>query len=545
MPQDGHHRAPAGRQLLGAELRPGGHRHPVRPVGRAQRRHGRRRLDRHGAPGQGRVHRLLRLPREGRRGRVQQEGRRVPDQGRRVRLAESPAQGPAHRALARDRRGPRAQAGGGGRAIRPVRRDDGGGAGRLVHRKHPGHRVGQQAPPRLRARNAGVVCLRPSARRGGAGAGRAVRRDRARHPGRHGAGPRGGHGRRDAHGPAASPHEEGRPLGLGDPRGPRRRRGGRVLPEGVRGDGAAARGGRRRAGQGPGGEIRGPPLAARPASRRAGPAAPEGPGAGEHRGEPLHAARGRPAARVLEGAPRDDGRAPAAVERPAADDAPARRRAAGEPDVGADGGSEGAARARTAWREPLLRAGLARTGWSRPRRCCSGWRRGWRGRTSRRGCLTACYPTGGTARCRPPHLLLRRRRRLRAVRRGDRRGYWRSAHGRCVQRAGAGRWSPPWRPGSVRRRFDRVGGLGVHRCSPPSRWSIPACRGEPPGRRLPSWTVATAWTERSWPGLRTATGPSSPPLRTPLPRLRWNGHPDLTTGVAGTPRTDPSPGTSP
>ena len=51
-------------------------------------------VDRRGPQGEGRVHRLLRLPAQGRRGGLQQEGHRVADQGGRVRLAR------AHRARA-------------------------------------------------------------------------------------------------------------------------------------------------------------------------------------------------------------------------------------------------------------------------------------------------------------------------------------------------------------------------------------------------------------------------------------------------------------
>ena len=55
--------------------------------GDPQRRRERRRRDRRRAQGEGRVHRLLRLPAQGRRGGLQQEGHRVADQGGRVRLA--------------------------------------------------------------------------------------------------------------------------------------------------------------------------------------------------------------------------------------------------------------------------------------------------------------------------------------------------------------------------------------------------------------------------------------------------------------------------
>ena len=89
----------------------------VRNVGRQ-----RGRLDRRHPQGQGRVRRLLRLPQEGRPGRLQQEGRRVADQGRRVRLARAhPAR--AHGGLRPGRRQlPGREEGRGDRAVRPVRR---------------------------------------------------------------------------------------------------------------------------------------------------------------------------------------------------------------------------------------------------------------------------------------------------------------------------------------------------------------------------------------------------------------------------------------
>ena len=107
MPVDGDQGDAAGRQHLGAGLRPGRHRHPVRPVRGAQRRHRGGGLDRRQPQGQGRLHRLLRLPGEGRPGRLQQEGRRVADQGRRVRHPGPPAQGPADGARQGHRRGAR------------------------------------------------------------------------------------------------------------------------------------------------------------------------------------------------------------------------------------------------------------------------------------------------------------------------------------------------------------------------------------------------------------------------------------------------------
>ena len=61
---------------------------------------------------------------QGRPGRLQQEGRRVADQGRCLRLAEPPAQGPADGACRGHRLGARAQEGRGDRPVRPVRRDE-------------------------------------------------------------------------------------------------------------------------------------------------------------------------------------------------------------------------------------------------------------------------------------------------------------------------------------------------------------------------------------------------------------------------------------
>ncbi len=77
----------------------------------------------------------------------------------------------------------------------------------------------------------------------------------------------------------------------------------------------------------------------------------QGPGSGQHRRGPVHAAGGRPAPRRAAGAPRHHRSAPQAAERRPGDDAEARRRVAGDADVGADGRSEGAARARTVWHD--------------------------------------------------------------------------------------------------------------------------------------------------------------------------------------------------
>ncbi len=212
-------------------------------------------------------------------------------------LGPSP-QGPADGARQGHRRGAGAEEGRGDRAVRPVRRDEPGGEGRLVPRQRPGHRVGHQAAPGIRAGNAGAVRLRASAGRGRAHPVGAVGRVHPGHPGRHHPGPRDGHGRRHPDRAAAPADQEGRPLGVGDPGGPGRRRRGRVLPEGVPGLLAAAGRGRDRAGQGPGGPLRGPAVPARPAGGGAGPVGVggQGAGAGQHRRVPLHPAGGRPAA---------------------------------------------------------------------------------------------------------------------------------------------------------------------------------------------------------------------------------------------------------
>ncbi len=107
---------------VGGPVHLGRRGHPVRPGRGAQRRRQRGRVDRPGAQGEGRVHRLLRLPAQGRRGGLQQEDHRVADQGGRVRLARAHPARAARGARRRDRLVPRRQAQRGGRAVRPVRR---------------------------------------------------------------------------------------------------------------------------------------------------------------------------------------------------------------------------------------------------------------------------------------------------------------------------------------------------------------------------------------------------------------------------------------
>ena len=106
-----------------ADFTPRRHRHPLRPLRDPQRRRQRGRVDRRGPREEGRVHRLQRLPAQGRRRRLQQADRRVADQGRRVRLARPHPARPARRPRAR----PSTafiddQAQRGDRPVRPVRR---------------------------------------------------------------------------------------------------------------------------------------------------------------------------------------------------------------------------------------------------------------------------------------------------------------------------------------------------------------------------------------------------------------------------------------
>ena len=89
LPPARHHGAAAGRQRVGAELRLGRRRHPLRAGRGAQRRRQRRCLADQHAHREGQVHRLLRLPQQDRHRGLQQEGHRVADQGRRVRLARA------------------------------------------------------------------------------------------------------------------------------------------------------------------------------------------------------------------------------------------------------------------------------------------------------------------------------------------------------------------------------------------------------------------------------------------------------------------------
>ena len=134
-----------------ANFTPRRHRHPVRAVRDPQRRRERRRVDRRDPAREGHVRRLRRLPAQGRGGRLQQEDRRVADQGRRLRLARAHPARAARRPRDRDRRGPGHQAGRGDRPVRPVRL--GGDEARpatcdAFELVDPGRRVGQDGPAR-------------------------------------------------------------------------------------------------------------------------------------------------------------------------------------------------------------------------------------------------------------------------------------------------------------------------------------------------------------------------------------------------------------
>ena len=122
MPAHGHHRAAAGRQRVGAQLHPGGQRHPLRHGRHPQRRRQRRRGHGGRPRKRGRLHLLQGLPHEGAGRGVQQAHHRIPDQGRRLRLAGPPPPRPGHDPRRSHRLRHHAQAQRGDRPVRPVRR---------------------------------------------------------------------------------------------------------------------------------------------------------------------------------------------------------------------------------------------------------------------------------------------------------------------------------------------------------------------------------------------------------------------------------------
>lgn len=217
--------APAERQRVGAQLRrPGRRRDPLRPGGRAQRRHERGRLDHQVPQGEGEVRLVPRLPGQGRGRRLQQADHRIPHQGRCVRHPGAHPQGP-HRALrADDRQRGGGQAQGGRGAVRPLRGHGRRGHQRARLRTRRGvhhRRVGEDVSPRPGAGDARAVRLRPPALRPGA---RAVRQGRRGHRPAHrrrALRRRGRHHRRHHLGPPAQDDQAGQRLGDRHRRGPR------------------------------------------------------------------------------------------------------------------------------------------------------------------------------------------------------------------------------------------------------------------------------------------------------------------------------------
>ena len=227
-------------------------RHPLRAGRRAQRRAERRRRRSSRRARRRAVHRLLRLPAQGRRGRVQQEDGRVADQGRRVRLARPHPPRPARRARRRDRRVH-------GRPSATRRSASSTCSARSATvRRAPGSRhaadpAGEWDKAELLAFEREMLGLyvsdhplfglehvaapaRPTcpiaalADEGTVADGKVV--TARRHPVRR----------------AAADHQAGPPVGLGDPGGPRRRGRGDVLPQHLRAGRAVRRRGRDRGG---------------------------------------------------------------------------------------------------------------------------------------------------------------------------------------------------------------------------------------------------------------------------------------------------------
>ena len=123
-PQDGHPGAAAGRQRVRRRLRRGRRRRPVRPAARCatsvtnviEARRRRPARPRAVTPPSTTSSTRSASP------RLQQAGRRIPDQGRRLRLARAHPQGPVRRPRAGHRRGHPDQEARGPRPGRPVRR---------------------------------------------------------------------------------------------------------------------------------------------------------------------------------------------------------------------------------------------------------------------------------------------------------------------------------------------------------------------------------------------------------------------------------------
>ena len=216
--------------------------------------------DRAGPGGERPLHLLPRLHVQGAGGGLQQADHRVAHQGRGVRRPGRDPDGPAPRPRGVRRRVRRRQAAGGDRPGQPVRRVRrrrrccAAGGDLMGLRAGAGGRVGQVDPAHLRARDARALRLGPPAVRHGARA-HGTRRHPHRGPHerrRRQAGGLHGDRRRAHHRAPGQAHQEGRPLGDRDGRGPRRRDRVPLLPHRVPDRGAAAPAGHRRGGAGQG-----------------------------------------------------------------------------------------------------------------------------------------------------------------------------------------------------------------------------------------------------------------------------------------------------
>ena len=233
-------------------LHPGRHRHPVRAVRDPQRRRATwsTRSSRT-RTAKGRFADFHDFLRQGRRRRLQQAGRRVADQGRRLRLPRPHPPRPGRRPRAGHRRRPGHQARRGDRPVRPVRRPDDDGARPLgpASLTIPVGEWDKTDAARARARDARPVRLRPPAVRPRARARR--RPPTARSPSSWPTTSRSdgaaGHRRRADHRAAAQDHQAGRAVGDRHPRGPRGRHRRHGLPADLpAGRDPAGRGRRRR-----------------------------------------------------------------------------------------------------------------------------------------------------------------------------------------------------------------------------------------------------------------------------------------------------------
>ena len=231
----GHQGAAARRQRVAAAVRRRRRRHPVRARRDPQRGRERRRRLIVRPRGQGQVHSVQRLPRQGPARRLQQAGGRVADQGRRLRHPRAPAQGPVAGPRAGRRRGHQREAQRGHRPGLDLFGTDGRPAdGERPDR--PGGADPRRASGRARLLLAyeremlGLYVSEPPAGRGRGAAGAQPRHSIADIL--DGAG---GNGSVRVAGIITSrhqeDHQEGQRVGARRDRGPRRRHRGRLLPQ--------------------------------------------------------------------------------------------------------------------------------------------------------------------------------------------------------------------------------------------------------------------------------------------------------------------------